>query len=272
MEMEKESWQLQMFRRSLKKRAKMRTLIRMLPDVRGKRCLDITCGDNTGSLNYYFRAHGGWWVSADLEGRNLPVMMSLLRERVLHLDERHFCFPDDYFDVVVSIDCLEHLREEKPFLAELYRVTKPGGTALVTVPNGDSRLLANKLKNLIGMTPDKYGHVRPGYTYQELEDVVKAVGFQVVGRAGYSRFFMESLELMINAMYVLVMNKDKEEAPEGVIAPTSQEALKSHGVSYRLYGLMYPVLWLISRLDHLLFWGGHYAVAVRAIKPEQHTS
>ncbi|MBC7186581.1 MAG: class I SAM-dependent methyltransferase [Calditrichaeota bacterium] len=264
-----ESWQLQMFRRSLKKRAKMRTLIAMLPELAGKRCLDVTCGDNTGSLNYYFRAQGGWWVSADLEGRNLPVMMGLLRERVLHLDEQHFCFPDNSFDVVVSIDCLEHLHEERPFLAELYRVVKPGGTAIVTVPNGDGRLLANKIKNWIGMTPDKYGHIRPGYTREQLASVVGAAGFEVVGYAGYSRFFMESLELMINAMYVLVMNKDKAEAPEGVIAPTSQEALKSHGLSYKLYSLMYPVLWLISRLDHLLFWGGHYAVAVRAVKPKR---
>ncbi|MGQ9560884.1 MAG: methyltransferase domain-containing protein [Candidatus Oleimicrobiaceae bacterium] len=262
-----DAWQLQMFRRSLKKRAKMQTLLRMLPDLHGKRCMDITCGDNTGSLNYYFRAHGGWWVSADLEGRNLPVMMSLLHGRVLHLDERHFSFPDNCFDVVVSIDCLEHLEDEEPFLAELYRVTKPGGTAIVTVPNGDRRLAANKLKNLIGMTPEKYGHVRPGYTHQQLAEKVKAAGFRVSGRAGYSRFFMESLELAINALYVLVMNKDKAQAPDGVIAPTSQEELKSHGLSYKLYGLLYPLLWLISRLDYLLFWGGHYAVAVRAIKP-----
>lgn len=263
--MANESWQLQMFRRSLKKRAKMKTLVAMLPELDGKRCLDVTCGDNTGSLNYYFRARGGWWTSADLEGKNLAAMMSLLHERVLQLDGHHFAFPDNTFDVVVSIDCLEHLPEEGPFLAELYRVTKPGGTAIVTVPNGDGRLVANKVKKLIGMTPDKYGHVRPGYTHQELAAVVEAAGFAVEERAGYSRFFMESLELGINAMYVLVMKKS--ETPDGVIAPTSQEELKSHGISYRLYSVAYPLLWLVSRLDHLLFWGGHYAVAVRAVKP-----
>ncbi len=260
-----ESWQLQMFRRSLKKRAKVRTLIRMLPGLQGKRCLDITCGDNTGSLNYYFRAHGGWWTSADLEGRNLPVMKNLLGARLLHLDERRFAFADNSFDIVVSIDCLEHLPEEAPFLAELFRVTKPGGVAIVTVPNGDGRLLANKVKKLIGMTPEKYGHVRPGYTAEELAAVVNAAGFVVEEHAGYSKFFMESLELVINAMYVLVMKKS--ETPDGVIAPTSQEELKSHGLSYKLYSLFYPVLWLVSRLDHVLFRGGHYAVAVRAVKP-----
>ncbi|MDZ7338636.1 MAG: class I SAM-dependent methyltransferase [candidate division KSB1 bacterium] len=264
--MQNDAWQLQMFRRSLKKRAKMRTLISMLPELDNQRCLDVTCGDNTGSLNYYFRARGGRWTSADLEGRNLPVMMSLLQARVLHLDERHFAFPDDTFDVVVSIDCLEHLKEERPFLAELYRVTKPGGTAIVTVPNGDGRLLVNKVKKFIGMTPDKYGHVRPGYTADELAAVVRQVGFVVEKHAGYSRFFMESLELLINATYVLKMKKS--EVPDGVIAPTSQEELKTHGLSYKLYSLAYPVLWLISRLDHVLFWGGHYAVAVRAVKPK----
>jgi ubiquinone/menaquinone biosynthesis C-methylase UbiE len=261
-----ESWQLQMFRRSLKKQEKIRTLLSLLPSADSKKCLDVTNGDNTGSLNYFFRKNGGRWVSTDLERRNLPAMKDVLGKSVLQLGDDSFCFPDDSFDIVVSIDVLEHMNDERPFLRELYRVTKPGGTAIVTVPNGDRRLLANKMKNFIGMTPEKYGHVRAGYTVDELSDVVSQAGFRVRQGGGYSKFFMESLELIINSMYVLVMNKDEDESEQGVIAPTSQEALNTHGLSYKLYSMMFPVFWLISRLDRLLFWGGHYAVVVTATK------
>ncbi len=43
-------------------------------------------------------------------------------------------FPDDAFDLVVTLDVLEHVFSYERALSELHRVTKPGGVAVQTVP------------------------------------------------------------------------------------------------------------------------------------------
>ncbi|MFQ6113476.1 MAG: methyltransferase domain-containing protein, partial [bacterium] len=263
--MGEQPWQVAMFQRSLKKKQKVKTLMRFLPDVTGKKCLDITCGDNTGAMNYYFRQKGGNWVSADLEAKNLNSMKQLLQTGVLQLHETKFCFPDNTFDYVVVIDVLEHIEDPRPFLQELHRITKPEGRLIVTVPNGDQRLLMNKVKRLIGMTPEKYGHVRAGFTLKDLGEIVERGGFSVVNGGGYSKVFTELVELAINASYVLVMNKNREEN-YGTIAPTTHSDLKTHGLSYKLYSVAYPVLRALASLDQLLFSGDYYAVVVEGIK------
>lgn len=63
--------------------------------------------------------------------------------------------PDDSFDVVQCTQVLEHLVEHERAAAELVRVLKPGGHAIITVPH----------------PPEPYpndGHVREGYTEAEL--------------------------------------------------------------------------------------------------------
>ena len=43
-------------------------------------------------------------------------------------------FPDNNFDVVLALDVLEHLEDERPAIKEIDRVLKSGGVAIITVP------------------------------------------------------------------------------------------------------------------------------------------
>lgn len=45
--------------------------------------------------------------------------------------------PSDFFDLVLSIETLEHLRWPEKGLLEILRICKPAGTVVVTVPNGE---------------------------------------------------------------------------------------------------------------------------------------
>jgi len=45
--------------------------------------------------------------------------------------------PSGSFDCVVSIEVLEHVAEDLAFVREVARVLKPGGTFVMTTPNGD---------------------------------------------------------------------------------------------------------------------------------------
>jgi SAM-dependent methyltransferase len=260
-------WQLQMFRRSLKKQQKLDALLAVLGDVSTQECLLVTCGDNNGALNWHFRAHGGAWTWGDVAGEHLVEMTEFLGESVLHTPEDDLPFGNDGFDCVVSIDVLEHLGEDQPFLRELRRVLRPGGRIVVTVPNGDPKLLANRIKWRLGMTPEVYGHTRAGYSVTELRDSMQQAGFIPVGHGGYSRFFTEMMELAINFGYVFFLSRKEGHAEPCHIAPTSSGELKTHGVAYRLYSLAYPIMRLVSKLDQLLSAETDNAVIVSALKP-----
>lgn len=259
-------WQITMFRRSLKKQQKLRVLLELLGETRGKKCLLVTCGDNNGALNWYFREHGGTWTWADVSGENNDQIAKLLNEPVLALQDDNFQLADEQFDCVVSIDVLEHLEQDRPFLGELKRVLKPGGKAVVTVPNGDDALLANRIKWKLGMTPEIYGHTRAGYTVAELSEAIRNAGLQPGATGGYSRFFTEMIELVINFGYVRVLSKKRGGAQPGHIAPVSSGELKTHGLAYKLYSLMFPLVWAISRLDALMPRRTDNAVVVSAQK------
>lgn len=44
-------------------------------------------------------------------------------------------YPDATFDVVISVEVVEHVQDQFHFCREILRVLKPGGTAIVTTPN-----------------------------------------------------------------------------------------------------------------------------------------
>jgi 2-polyprenyl-3-methyl-5-hydroxy-6-metoxy-1,4-benzoquinol methylase len=54
-----------------------------------------------------------------------------------------FQAPSDAYDVVVSFQVIEHIRDDKAYLKEILRVLKPGGVALITTPNRPMSLTRN---------------------------------------------------------------------------------------------------------------------------------
>lgn len=263
------AWQLQVFDRSLKKKQKLRLLLGLVGPLEGKRCLLVTCGDNNGALNHHFRAAGGRWTWADLEGQGLGEMSRFLGEPVLQVRADAVPFQSSSFDCVIAVDVHEHLEEVSGFNRELARILSPGGIAAVTTPNGDPRLPVARLKRWTGMSPAVYGHVVQGYLPSELAGMLEEVGLEVEREGAYSRFFTELAELAINFVYVKVLSrrgKSGEPAP-GSIAPDSEEELRAVGRSFRLYSRLYPLVRAFSALDALIPGRGGYAVAVAGRKP-----
>jgi len=65
-------------------------------------------------------------------------------------------FKDNTFNGVVSVEVIEHVLDDSAFVHQIHRILKPGGTFVLTTPNGEAREKTN---------PD---HVRE-YTRAELE-------------------------------------------------------------------------------------------------------
>ena len=261
-------WQLQMYAKSLKKRQKVELLLRLLGRVGEERCLLISCNDNKLVMNYHVRAAGGLWSWGQFFQQGIAEMAEFLGDPVAHVDINRFPFADGAFDVVIVIDVHEHFPDVGGLNREIRRVLAPGGLAIITTPNGDTRLPVAALKRVIGMGPATYGHVVQGYRIRDLEGMFRSVDMRPIASGGYARFFTELAELAINFGYVKVLARKKEhpEVMEGTIAPTSRKELEAVRKEYRMYSLIYPFMYVFSLLDKLIPGRGGYAVAVSARK------
>lgn len=259
-------WQIRIFRTSLKKKLKWRVLERILPAGMppGARGLDLGCAK--GTFSWLLRSRGGVWVSADLDMANLTATRDLVGASVCRVDYRRLPFADGTFDLVSVLDFLEHVQEDDRCLEELSRTLKAGGTFLLSAPATGRFFLANRLRRLAGMTPADYGHVREGYRLEDLAARLEALGFRVTRRATYSRFFTEFLELLLNVYYVRKKRRNRAAARDGAITPGSAEEVRSLDRTLAIYKLVYPVFWLVSRLDALLFFTSGYVVVLLAEK------
>jgi SAM-dependent methyltransferase len=279
-----EPWQLGMFRKGLKKRLRLKALRKLLgPIGPGERCLLLTCGDNNGAMNYFLRELGGQWSWADLEDHAIAEISALLGDPVAHAAEDAVPFADAEFDRIVVIDVHEHVDDPRIVNAELARILKPGAQLIITTPNGDESKLAVRIKNLVGMSKEAYGHKRVGLTAGEIQALMRGDGIRPRKTMWFSGFFTEMLELTINFMYVKVLRKDDpapaahahahaqddkhdDDHDHAEIAPATADQLRKVKTSYRIYSLIFPVYWLLSQLDHLVFFLEGYCVVVEGTR------
>jgi len=262
-----EAWQLKLFRKSLKKQQKLKALEKIIGENPGQSCLLITCGDNNGALNWYLRNTGGNWSWVDAEQDSIAQISEITGDEVTEMDKDNpsLPFPDHWFDVIVTIDVHEHLLKPEIINKEIARLIKPGGRVIVTTPNGDKDKSVTRLKHLIGMRPEDYGHIVIGYDVPQLREQMEEVGLTVYQDASYAKFFTELLELGINFTYVKILSKRSDTRVEkGQITPQNLGQIKSVEKSMKLYSFFYPVFLVISKLDILDRSPRGYAVIVAA--------
>jgi len=265
-------WQLRLFEKTLKKKQKLALLSRLLgrPGAADQLLL-LTNGDNNGAMNHILRQWGGHWTWGECEAAAIPEMQKFLDEPVVHCVPERLGFPGAVFDAVVVIDVHEHLAETAPLNRELFRVVRPGGRVIVTTPNGDLSKLAVRIKDLVGMTKDTYGHVRVGYTIEEHRRMLTDAGFRPGASGSYSQFPTEMIELGINLAYVKLLSRKRQAGnheAHGPIAPSSADQVRKVEKTLRLYGAIYPFCRAVSSLDVLFApFGTGYAVAVVGEKP-----
>jgi SAM-dependent methyltransferase len=99
-------------------------------------------------------------------------------------DIRSAAFRDASFDCLYSMGTVEHSPEFRRGIEECYRVLKPGGTAIIGVPNKLDpflRPLSVTVLNALGLYA--YGYER-SFTRSQFERMLREAGFRVVARTG----------------------------------------------------------------------------------------
>ena len=159
----------------------------------GERVLDLGCGAGRHAFEMYRR--GADVIAFDQDADELAGVRELfaaMRDAgevpegaeadVKEGDALALPFADGEFDRVVAAEILEHIPDDLGAIAELVRVTRPGGTVAVTVPRWFPEIVNWKLSREYHDVPG--GHIRI-YTDAELIAKAEGAGLELVGR-GYA--------------------------------------------------------------------------------------
>ncbi len=105
-------------------------------------------------------------------------------------------FKDNQFDIIVSVDVIEHLENRYNPMVEFNRILKVGGRLMVVTPN------LVKLRNRVGVLLGKYPHTAGTdlgtwmydgghlnlFTFDTLRELGEQTGFRVTKEYGYGRY------------------------------------------------------------------------------------
>lgn len=134
-----------------------------------KSLLEIGCGTGfvLSSIEKKFQDLDTYGSEVHIEGLNI-ASKRLIRSTLFQMDARNVPFANE-FDVIGAFDLLEHIKDDKVVLKEMYKSLKDGGGIILTVPHHP--FLWSKL--------DEVGHHFRRYRMNELKQRVKSCGFHV---------------------------------------------------------------------------------------------
>jgi len=121
------------------------------------RILEVGCGAGVMAAKLIKRGYAVWGI--DLAEPMIRHARQLCESDPFGVgDIEHIPFPDNTFDVVVSLGVIEYLESDEQALREVWRVLRPGGRAVIAIPNGRS-----PLRRLDGVVPRVVAVLRPAY-------------------------------------------------------------------------------------------------------------
>lgn len=194
--------------------------LKVLPKKRYKNVLDAGCGDGRVAqiMGKYLgiRLYG---VDISKKGVELAKKAGV-KAKIADLSKK-IPFKDNFFDLVISTEVLEHVIDPDTFLKEIHRILKPNGLLLLTTPNLSS--WTNRFLFLLGIYPifmeasteakvgygffsrflynqQLVGHIHV-FNYLALRDIVKFHKFHIEGIIGSSVYFMAPSSKTVTLIY-----------------------------------------------------------------------
>lgn len=136
------------------------------PFCKGARVLDAACGEGYGS--YLMKTWGARSVDGiDIDQSSVDEARKLFKDDGLKYTQgsvEKLPYEDHTFDLVVSLETMEHIDDPDAFLAEVRRVLKPGGTVILSCPNDNYYFEQDHAENPF--------HKRP-YTFFEFKELAE---------------------------------------------------------------------------------------------------
>jgi SAM-dependent methyltransferase len=196
--------------------------------------LEIGCGN--GNVLACLHGRGNWArvVGVELHLSGLRVARSRLPPEVELVQLEGTTVPATHvFDVIGAFDVLEHIEDDQAALREMHRALKPGGGAMIAVPQHPRLWSAS----------DELAHHQRRYRRGELEQKLSAAGFEVVFSSSYIVLLLPML--IVNRFLPPRREKDRSALDrEMQLAPSVNSmlgAITSAEVALTLAGARWPV-------------------------------
>lgn len=142
----------------------------------------LEVGSGKGHLSNYIHTKGRSIVSLDIDGLKLvKVKQTYPNLNLIRGDAQNLPFSDNSFDILISVENIEHLPDVNQHISEVKRVLKPTGIFLIKTPN---KILDTPywliIKRLSYKELRKPGNHISTQTYWELKGLLENNGFDVV--------------------------------------------------------------------------------------------
>lgn len=152
---------------------------RFFPDARS--FMEIGCGNGPVLAAVAAARPDLRLTGTELHPKGLALARARLGERAgfVQMDARAISLRDE-LDVIGAFDVIEHIAEDEAVLAQMFAALRPGGGALVAVPQHPF---------LWSAADERLHHVRR-YRRGELEAKMRAAGFDIVWSSSYTALLL----------------------------------------------------------------------------------
>ena len=191
-------------------KARRKILLNLIKQYRfnfGKdiKILDMGCG--TGLLLKEFEGLGICY-GMDISQKAVDFCGKRGINNVQIADAVNIPHPDNKFDIIISLDVIEHIKDDEDALKEIYRVLKPQGVAIITVP---------AFMFLWGIT-DVISHHYRRYVLSELQIKIKENHFSIIRSSYFNTFLFPFIALVRLAVrWLRIPMKSENSEGKGII-------------------------------------------------------
>ncbi len=160
-----------------------------LKPLAGRRAADVGCG--AGLLAEPLARMGAVVTGIDAAPENVAVAKLHAEKQGLAIDYRAGgveALAGEAFDLVTSMEVIEHVADPSAFVAALADLLAPGGIMILSTPNRTplSKLALITVGEGLGMVPKGTHDWQKFLTPDELAALVEAAGLRVIERKGLS--------------------------------------------------------------------------------------
>ncbi len=217
------------------------------------RLLNVGCGK--GDYNYYLKDKFEEVIGIDVNKYDISIAKKLTRNKKIKyfvMNATNIKFKDNYFDTVICIDVLEHIKDQDKLLEEIHRVLKKGGQLILSVPNYNFPITYDPINKILNIFNKKlpigayaFGHTKLPKV-DELGNKLRSKGFRI----NKTIYLSHHLTCLLQSYHVGFWQRLFKENTANTDRITKKPIIK---YSYEIPKFRYKVSKFIIDVDNFLF-------------------